>query len=595
MTTEAYITLTIIAISIFCFMKESIPIDLVALGIMVSLVITGVVDASEAISGFANQATLAVAAMFILSQALIKSNLIDFLGPFMEKLLSKGYSKSILSMALMVGGISGFINNTPVVATFIPVVNRTTKKLKRSPSKYLIPLSFLAIFGGMCTLIGTSTNLLVSGMASDRGFEGFEMFTLAPVGLCLLIVGVLYVIFIGRYLLPDMGTKDLMEEEEEEIKQFLAEVSLKEKSEEKELTLNNFIEENDIEIKLLKRDGDTEKDPDRSKALKQGDTLLIEGSLKEINKLIKDDYLSLAEDFEDKEFPDEETRMVEIILLPNSEIIGQKLEEVDFLNRYNANVIGIRQRGEKQLSDLKEVKLQAGDILVLLTNKNGYQLLEESQKKRNSPFISVSEKILSDLDPKKLYITISVIVSVILLATFNILPLVISAFAGVVVLNIFGVISMQEAYRAIDWKVIFLLAGSLSLGAAMSSSGLSKNISDLLLNFTSQYESQMLIVALFYLFTALLTETMSNNASAALMVPIAFSVATSLDTNILPLLVTIAIAGSASFMTPIGYQTNTMVFSAGKYKFTDFTKVGAPLSFTFLIVASILIPYFYPF
>ncbi|NEV93723.1 TRAP transporter large permease subunit [Psychroflexus sp. YR1-1] len=594
MSLEAYITLAIIGISMFCFMKESIPVDLVALGIMVSLVITGVVDAGEAISGFANQATLAVAAMFILSRSLLKSNLIDFLGPFMEKMLNKTYSTSILSMAFMMGGISAFINNTPVVATFIPVVNRTTKKLKHPPSKYLIPLSYLAIFGGMCTLIGTSTNLLVSGMASDRGFEGFEMFTLAPVGLCLLIVGVIYVIFVGRYLLPDMGTKDLMEEEEE-IKQFLAEVRIKEKSEEKELTLNNFIEENDIKIKILKRNGETEKDLDQSKELKEGDTLLIEGSLKEINKLIKEDYLSLAEDFEDKEFPDEETRMVEIILLPNSEIIGQKLEEVDFLNRYNANVIGIRQRGEKQLSDLKEVKLQAGDILVLLTNKNGYQLLEESQKKRNSPFISVSEKILSDLDPKKLYITISVILSVILLATFNILPLVISAFAGVVVLNIFGVITMQEAYRAVDWKVIFLLAGSMSLGAAMTSSGLSENISELLLNFTSQYQSQMLIVAIFYLFTALLTETMSNNASAALMVPIAFSVAGSLDTNILPLLVTIAIAGSASFMTPIGYQTNTMVFSAGKYKFTDFTKVGAPLSLTFLIVASILIPYFYPF
>lgn len=594
MSLEAYITLAIIAISIFCFMKETIPVDLVAIGIMVSLVITGVIDVDDAISGFANQATLAVATMFILSQALIKSNLIDFLGPFMEKLLSKGYHNSILIMTILVSGISGFINNTPVVATFIPVVNRTTKKLKRPASKYLIPLSYLAIFGGMCTLIGTSTNLLVSGMASDRGFEGFNMFTLAPVGVCLLIVGVLYLMFVGRYLLPDMGTKDLMEDQEE-TKRFLAEVRLNKKPEEEEMNLNNLFQDKDIEIKSYKRDTETEDKPDQSKKLKEGDTILIEGSLKEINRLIKHDYFSLREEFKDKEFPEKETRMVEIILLPNSEILGQKLANVDFLNRYNANVIGIRQRGEQQLSDLKEIMLQAGDILVLLTNKNGYQLLEESQKKRNSPFISVSEKILNDIDPKKLYISISVIIAVILLATFNVLPLVISAFAGVVALNAFGVVTMQEAYRAIDWKVIFLLAGSLSLGAAMTSSGLSKNISELILNFTSQFESQMIIVALFYLCTALLTETMSNNASAALMVPIAFSVSTSLGTNILPLLVTIAIAGSASFMTPIGYQTNTMVFSAGKYKFTDFTRVGSPLSFTFLIVASILIPYFYPF
>lgn len=594
MTIDAYITLAIIAISMVCFIKKSIPVDLVALGIMVSLVVTGIVEADEAISGFANQATLAVAAMFILSQALIKSNLIDFLSPIMEKLLNKSYWVSIISIAAMVGGISAFINNTPVVATFIPVVNRTTRKLKRSPSKYLIPLSYLAIIGGSCTLIGTSTNLLVSGMASDRGFDDFNMFTMAPVGLCLFIVGLLYIIFVGRYLLPNTGIEDLMEEQEA-TKRFLAEVRIKQKPEEEEMNLNNLFDNKDIEIKSHKREDQTEEKPDDSKRLKEGDSLLIEGSLKEINKLIKDDYFSLTEDFEDKEFPDEETRMVEIILLPNSEILGSKLTQVDFLNRYNANVIGIRQRGKKQLSDLKEVKLQAGDVLVLLTNKKGYQLLKESQEKQNSPFISVSEQVLSDLNPRKLYITASVILSVILLATFNVLPLVISAFGGVIILNSVGVISMQEAYRSIDWKVIFLLAGSLSLGSAMTSSGLSENISNLLVNISSDFKSQIFIIAVFYLFTNLLTETMSNNASAALMVPIAFSVSSSLGINILPFLVTIAVAGSASFMTPIGYQTNTMVFSAGKYQFLDFTKVGAPLNLLFLITASILIPYFYPF
>ncbi|MBZ9778983.1 SLC13 family permease [Psychroflexus sp. CAK8W] len=594
MTIDAYITLAIIAISMVCFIKKSIPVDLVALGIMVSLVVTGIVEADEAISGFANQATLAVAAMFILSQALIKSNLIDFLSPIMEKLLNKSYRVSIISIAAMVGGISAFINNTPVVATFIPVVNRTTRKLKRSPSKYLIPLSYLAIIGGSCTLIGTSTNLLVSGMASDRGFDDFNMFTMAPVGLCLFIVGLLYIIFVGRYLLPNTGIEDLMEEQEA-TKRFLAEVRIKQKPEEEEMNLNNLFDNKDIEIKSHKREDQTEEKPDDSKRLKEGDSLLIEGTLKEINKLIKDDYFSLTEDFEDKEFPDEETRMVEIILLPNSEILGSKLTQVDFLNRYNANVIGIRQRGKKQLSDLKEVKLQAGDVLVLLTNKKGYQLLKESQEKQNSPFISVSEQVLSDLNPRKLYITASVILSVILLATFNVLPLVISAFGGVIILNSAGVISMQEAYRSIDWKVIFLLAGSLSLGSAMTSSGLSENISNLLVNISSDFKSQIFIIAVFYLFTNLLTETMSNNASAALMVPIAFSVSSSLGINILPFLVTIAVAGSASFMTPIGYQTNTMVFSAGKYQFLDFTKVGAPLNLLFLITASILIPYFYPF
>lgn len=594
MNIDAYITLAIIVLSLYGFINKKIPVDLVAISIMLSLVITGVIDANKAISGFANQATLSVAAMFILSHALIKSNLIDFLSPLMQKLLDKGYKASILSMAFMAGIISAFINNTPVVATFIPIINNSVKKLNRSPSKYLIPLSYLAIFGGSCTLIGTSTNLLVSGMASDRGFEGFNMFTLTPVGLSLFAFGLLYLLFFGYYLLPDKGPDNMIEEHDGG-KRFLAEIKLKKKAEIEKMDLEDLFSDNSIEIKSIKRNNTTEDKPKRSKKLKKGDSLLIEGSLQEINRLIKEEYFSLTENFEDKVFPNEETRLVEIILLPNSEIIDYKLGEIDFLGRYSADIVGVRHRGEKQLSDLENIKLQAGDILALLTNQKGYQLLQESQGKQNSPFISLSEKRLNKLNPKKLYITVFVILSVILLATFNVLPLVISAFAGVVILNALGVINMQDAYQSIDWKVIFLLAGSLSLGEAMSSSGLSQNISDLLISATSEFQSKILLVAIFYFVTSIMTGTLSNNASAALMVPIAFSVSSSLDVNVLPLLVTIAMAGSASFFTPIGYQTNTMVFSAGKYHFVDFVKIGTPLNFLFLILASILIPYFYPF
>ncbi|QCK15305.1 SLC13 family permease [Mangrovivirga cuniculi] len=594
MPLDAIITLIVIVLTLTLFIREVVRIDLVALGVIVVLVLSGVISVKQGLAGFSNEATLTVAAMFVLSHALIKTQVISYLGPFLSGLLEKGYKKGIAGMGVLVASLSAFVNNTPIVATLIPVVNTASRKLNESPSRYLMPLSYFAIFGGTCTLIGTSTNLLVKGMAVERGVNEISMFTFTPFGLILFAAGSIYLIFFGKRFIPGRTASDELKEQEG-VKKFLTEIKLKQKPAKESKSISSLFKNEDIKVKLLKRDGDVKEDPELSLELKENDELLIEGNLTKIRDLLKREYFSITDSFDDKQFPDEETRLVEIVLLSNASVVDKKLSDVDFLSHYNSEVIAVRQRGKKQLSDLKDIRLKAGDILVLLTNKKGYDLIQQSQVEVNQPFVSLRVEQVKSVDKKNLFIVTGVIISVIGLASFGIVPVVIAAFGGIVVLNVAQIITMTDVYRAIDWKVIFLLAGSLSLGEAMSSSGLSNIIGDKLEWIVNSYGGPVLLVGLFYLITVLLTEMVSNNASAALMVPIAFSVSESMDTNVLPLLLTVAFAGSSSFMTPVGYQTNTMIYSAGNYYFRDFTKAGAPLSILFWILAMIFIPLIYPF
>jgi len=248
-----------------------------------------------------------------------------------------------------------------------------------------------------------------------------------------------------------------------------------------------------------------------------------------------------------------------------------------------------------EFNDMENIRLKVGDILLLQTSKEGHELLEKAESNPNAPFLSIRESDLDIPDKKKLYISAGVLILVILTASFNILPIVASAWAGVFLLGVFRIISMTDAYRSIDWQVIFLLAGSLSFGAAMEKSGLNDWLVTNFLAFTENQTAPFIMIAGIYLVTMIFTEIMSNNAAAALMAPLSMSIAEALGFSPLPFLIAVMMAGSASFMTPIGYQTNTMVYSAGNYEFKDFFKVGAPLGFIFWIIASLLIPVFYSF
>lgn len=589
---EAIFVVILIVVAMFFFATDYVPIDVVAISLIVILVTSGIISPKEGVMGFANNATLTVAGMFVLSYSLIKTKVIDVVAPYFKSLMRNGQKKTILGISLPIGLVSAFINNTPVVATFIPIMSNSAKRAKIPSSKILIPLSYIAIFGGTCTLIGTSTNLLVSGIAEEKGLEPFSMFLMTPLGVIFFIVGTTYLYFFSKKLLPHEEIKEMSDEDE--IENFVTEITLNIKQD--EMTLSSFFEELDLDLKVdaLKRNNDIRRKPEKETKLKNKDSLLIRGDLKQIKKLLKSDIVNISESFKDEDFPNEITRLIEIVLLPNSDLLDKKLNEISFLDKYQANILAIRQTGKPKFTNLKDIKLKAGDILLLQTNQRGYDLISESQTNKEAPFLSMYETKLEKIKTRKLFIVLTTIISVITLASLNIVPIMIGTLGAIVILNLTNVITMNEAYKAIDWKVIFLLAGALSLEKAMTNSGVTENLANLLIDSIGKEYGGIAVVSALYLITNILTETMSNNAAAALLTPVAISTSATMGWDATPLILAIAFAGSASFMTPVGYQTNTMVYSAGGYKFTDFTKVGSPLNLMFWILATLLIPIIYP-
>ncbi|WP_044398523.1 SLC13 family permease [Lacinutrix sp. Hel_I_90] len=593
---DAYITLGVMLLAMILFISERVSVDVISLGIIVVLVFSGVISTEQGVHGFANEAVLTVMAMFVLSAAIIKTNVIEGISPAITRFLKKSYGVSISGLAILVGTMSAFVNNTPVVATFIPVISKSAKKAGISPSRFLIPLSFVAMFGGMSTLIGTSTNLLVSGISAENGLGEFSMFLLTPLGMVFSFVGVVYLILFGKKLIPER--EELAEDTyQNKIDNFLTEIRYTAAAIDEKPTIENVFnrENNYLEILSIKRDSNETEAPQTDFELEEGDVLLVKGDMEKIRRILKSDNLYIVNRFTEKKFPNEATKLIELILQSNSDILRKKIKDIEFYKRFTANILAIRQRGELKFKNLDDIVLKSGDVLLVQTDEKGYTSLMEHQKAGGSPFLIFKETQMGKLEIKNLVIASLTILSVIFCATLGIVSIVMAGLAGIVFLAVTKVITMEDAYKSVDWQVIFLLAGALSLEKAMNESGVSELIGRLMVEHIGSEYGPYVVVSVLYFLTSLLTGIISNNAAAALFAPIAIAISQGLNVSATPLLVAIAFAGSASFYSPIGYQTNTMVYSAGNYRFRDFTLIGLPLNIIFWIIATILIPKFYPF
>jgi di/tricarboxylate transporter len=596
-TLEIIIVLVVLVLAIVMFATEKFSVDVVALIIMALLILTGIISPEEGVSGFSNSATVTVAAMFILSAALFKSGAVVGLGNQLSKLFQYNFWLAILVLMATVGVISAFINNTPVVAIFIPILAGAAMKSNRNLGKMLMPLSFASMFGGLTTLIGTSTNILVSGIAEEHGLEPFDMFEMTPMGLIFFGVGLLYLMTIGIRLIPKRANNTGLVQKFG-MGDYLTEVVLlaNAPSVGKKIMDCPLVKSLDIDILDINRDGQRFFMPGAHMELQEGDILKVRCNLEKIKALKEREGIVLKSDikFQDKDIENDNTLLVEAVIAPNSQFEGQTVKQIGFRQKYGATVLAIRHRGEVMREKVANTILRSGDTLLIEAERYKLDSLRQLQLHGRNTFLIVNEVGFEKFKTDKIVYVLAAMVGIVLLAAFNILPIMVAALLGSIFLITTNCISMEEAYKAIDWKVIFLLAGAMSLGVAMDNSGASALISKLLIDGLGQWGPSA-IVSILYLVTVLITSVMSNNASAVLLAPIAIAAAIAMEVDPRPFLMAITFAASSSFLTPIGYQTNTMIYGAGKYKFMDFVIVGGPLNLIFWIIATFMIPILYPF
>ncbi|MGM0415188.1 MAG: SLC13 family permease [Bacillota bacterium] len=577
------------------FIIEPIRLDIIALSIPVILVLTNFwtnVSPLEAISGFSSPATVTIGSMFIISAGVEKSGIIQALGDKISEWTGDSDFKLLFFIILFAGLIAGVINNTPVVALFIPLVIGIARRKNSSPSKFLIPLSYAAMMGGLTTLIGTSTNILASDILARRTGEGFSMFEFTHLGLLVLFIGAIYMLFLGRKILPERIKPDDEITEQFKMGEYLTETIIREDSPLIGKTLKETEERMDFDLNIiqLNRSGEKFLKPLTDKTIQEGDHLIVRTDPKNLVKLIRTHRMKISSETPTREslnVKKENQNLVEIVLPFGSFLEGQTLEEVNFLENYECDVLAIRQGEELTHKRMGNIPLKPGNVLLLTTGEN---TIERLKKDRN--FIVSSEFDSKGYRPSKVITSLAILAGVILLAALNIVPIVISSLGGVIAMVVTNTLKPVELSEAVNWNVIFLLAGLIPLGIAMDNTGTAEFMASQLLRLKGII-SPLMFLMVFYFLTVIFANLIGNNASVILMLPIALDAAGQLGLNPLAFALAVTFAASSAFLTPMSYQTNMMVYGPGSYKFKDFFWTGLPLQLVLLFVVPLLINLFW--
>lgn len=583
--------LAVLAFLLVASAFEWLAMDVVALVSLGGLLVFRLVTAQEAIAGFANEAVITVLMVMILSDSLVQSGLVAKLGHRLAHVSGTSWRRAAALLLATAGGISGFINNTAAIAIFLPVALQLAKQYRFSPSKLLLPLNYAVVIGGTVTLIGTSTNILVSSLARQRGLPPIGMFELAPLGLIFTAIGLLYSLLLLR-MLPDRGAGDGLTRKYQ-ITSYLTELRVPKTS---RLIGSTVVEEQLSErfalnvLEILRGTQKISIDL-RNTRLQEDDVLLVRGSVTDLIAFKEQQGLLLLTDLKlsDADLSDENSILAEVQLSPVSMLEGKSLLEIDFRRRFGCFVLALNRTGEVIRDKLAAIRLKRWDTLLVFGSRPRVEALYEGED-----FLPLQEVDVRLSLARRWWLHALIFPAVILVATLTSTSILEAAILGVVVLLATRALQVQRMYKAINWTVIFLLATTLPLGTAMESTGLAERVASWV-GIQSAQHGPHFALALVYLITMVLTELLSNAGTAVLMVPIALSTAQVLQTSNRPFLIAVTFAASCGFMTPIGYQTNAMVFAPGNYRYLDFLRAGAPLNFVFWILATLLIPTFWPF
>ncbi len=583
----------ILILTLVLLISEKISVDKTAIGIMVLLALTGILSPAETVAGFANPAVITVGAMFLLSYGLIRTGAVGFLTELVLK-FSKGNRKSAFIIVLTsVAVLSAFINNTPVVTLFIPIVMGLSCECDFSPSKLLIPLSYVSILAGTSTLIGTSTNIIVSDLAYIKGFDQLSMFELGRLGVPIAAIGILFLFLASPKLMPGR-TAPLCELDEGKEKKYIAELMVTEKSPligKKDISV--YAKENiGLSVIEIFRNGGI-FDPSRTRlSIKQNDILLVKGAAQDIIACLKSKELSLIHGKENLTFggSPEDDLIVELVIPPLSSLLREPLMSDELQNDADICIIAIRSRTSYfSYKTLQNGRLKIGDILLVQCPRN------KLDKIRKSPdFVIIEDIHHAIVDREKAGIATGIFAAVVLAATLGLVDIMICALTGVFLMTFTHCLSLKDAYRSLESQVLLLIVGTLALGLAMQKTGATELYSDAFLSLFDGKSPHVILFAIILL-TSIFTHILSNNATAVLLLPIAISTAVSLGVDTRPFIIGICFGASACYASPIGYQTNLLVYGPGGYRFSDFLKLGLPLNIMVIVIASVFIPVFWPF
>ncbi|MCL7418680.1 MAG: SLC13 family permease, partial [Halalkalicoccus sp.] len=538
---------------------------------------------------------ITVLMMFVLSEGIRKTGVVQLVSAKIAAFAGSDERKLLGSIVGVSGLSAGFINNTPVVAIMIPMASDLARRAKVSPSRFMIPLSFASMMGGMLTLIGTSTNILASDVSARLLDRPFSMFEFTSLGALVLLVGSLYLLVAAPRLLPDRLPAEGELTEEFGMAAYLTEVIVREGSPFVGQTVREAIEGEEFEFDLVQlvRNGEVFGEPLAQKTIRPDDILVVRTGRDTVVDIIDVEgidllpYVSFTDaDLAVGEGSDRTSRgveqdLIEVMVPPDSSLVGESLVSANFRDRYDATVLALRRGPTVLHRRMDHVELRGGDTLLVQASRNSIERLGA-----NREFVVGSEVARAEYRRSKLPLALAIVAAVVAVAALDIYPILVTSMAGAVAMVVTGVLRPTEIYDAVDWSVIFMLAGLIPLGIAMERTGAAAFLAGLIVANVGTMDA-VLVLGIFYLVTALITELVSNNASVVLMIPVAIDAANQIGANAFAFVLAVTFAASTPLLSPIGYQTNLMVYGPGGYRFTDFARVGAPLQLILMVVTTL--------